>query len=154
MLIPRSLAALACAALLLSACAATPSPPVAAPPPVEAAAAVPVVAQQEDFLRFFQQFVGSKRFAVSRTRYPLRVLRQEPGADIQRSELTREQDAQQPVLGLRMAKEGLRATNEAPVDGKARVVVVKKDKPEWQIVYLFVSEEGNWYLDEMQDYSR
>ncbi|OAM53071.1 hypothetical protein A7981_06525 [Methylovorus sp. MM2] len=114
---------------------------------------------QEVFADFFNRFSSEKKFAVSRTIYPLRVLLLEFGLNDKLEDdysssfklklTSKAEDSKYPSLGNYMNDNGLVA--ETNIKTRTTEVHVFKPDTDWSVMYRFLMKKHCWYLHEIED---
>jgi len=111
----------------------------------------------EPFAAFFKTFGRDKAFAVSRTAYPLRMLRyydaeNAQGFNITSTLIQQAEDAAEPALAAVAHANGLQLYASSIA---ARTATVRMEKPDtdWLLTYHFVRKGRCWYLDRIENFS-
>jgi len=111
----------------------------------------------EPFAAFFETFGRDKAFAVSRTAYPLRMLRyyeaeNAQGFDITSTLIQPAEDAAEPALAAVAHANSLQLYASSIA---ARTATVRMEKPDtdWLLTYHFVRKGRCWYLARIEDFS-
>lgn len=128
--------------------------------PIAALAVDCSASRPEAFAPFFDRFSSEPAFALSRTVFPLQVLKWEYGLDSGgkdvsapvKSLLSRDAFAQQSALKNYWADNGLQARIKK-VAPAAAAVEVSKDSSDWLVSYRFKIKSGCWYLWQYEDQS-
>jgi hypothetical protein len=101
-------------------------------------------ADPESIDSFFQQYISSKEFAVSRTLYPYTtVVESEEGQ--QKIVVTKSSDAKYPSLSDYMAKNNMASDMEVRKPAQATLRVYAPNSG-FSIRYNFILKQGCWYL--------
>lgn len=125
-----------------------------------AVAGVCAASSPEEFAPFFSKFSDDKHFAVSRTVFPLRVLKWEYGIDSQgkdesaprRFRISKSQYETTPSLSSSMKENGL-VSRVKSVSTRSAIVEVFKEDTDWLTSHHFKRVSRCWYLHEYQDHS-
>lgn len=116
--------------------------------------------EKESFPTFFERFSHDKRFAVSRTIYPIRSIKWEFGADDKgndvsaptRSTISKETNSKAPALSAYMTDNGLTARTK-PLSQRVVEIEVLKPDTDWIVIFRFARKGHCWFFTEYEDQS-
>lgn len=112
----------------------------------------------EPFARFVDAFGRDKAFAVTRTEYPLSLLKhgesdeEEGGRAIVRTRVSKHDDAAMPAMAEFARENGLELSTRS-LQKTSAIVRMEKPDTDWLLTYHFVRKGACWYLRRIEDHS-
>ena len=112
----------------------------------------------EPFARFLDTFGRDKAFAVTRTEYPLTLLKhddsheEEGGRATVKTQVSKRDDAGMPPMAVFARENGLELGTRS-LEKTQAVVRMEKPDTDWLLTYHFVRKGACWYLRRIEDHS-